>query len=156
MPDKLPEGMNLPVPPGDYVVPLGSARVVREGRDATVVTYGSQVLRALEAAAVLARDDGASIEVIDLRSLIPLDMDTVARSVAKTSRVLVTCEAPRTGSFGATVVTEIVARCFDDLDAPVELVAAADTPVPFSPALEAAHLPTAGKVAAALRRLLAY
>lgn len=156
VPDRLPAGMNLPVPPDDYVVPLGCARVIREGRDATLVTYGSQVFRALEAAALLAREEGVSIEVIDLRSLIPLDIDTIRRSVAKTSRVLVTCEAPRRGSFGATVVTEIVTHCFDDLDAPVGLVAAADTPVPFSPVLEAAHLPTADKVAAALRRLLAY
>lgn len=156
VPDKLPEGMNLPVPADDYIVPFGKARVVREGRDATIVTYGSQLFRALEAASIVAREDGASIEVIDLRSLIPLDIDTIRTSIAKTSRVLVTCEAPRTGSYGATLVTEIIRHSFDDLDAPVSLVAGADTPVPFAPALEAAHLPTVPKVVAGLRALLAY
>ncbi len=156
VPDKLPAGMNLAVPAGDYVVPLGCARVVRAGRDATIVTYGSQIFRALEAASILARDEGASVEVIDLRSLIPLDIEAIRRSVARTSRVLVTCEAPRTGCYGATIVTEIVRHCFDDLDAPVTLVAAADTPVPFAPALEAAHLPTTPKIVEALRSILAH
>jgi 2-oxoisovalerate dehydrogenase E1 component len=155
-PDRLPEALQLPVPVDDYVVPLGSARVVVSGTDLTIVTYGSQLLRALAAAAQVAREDGASIEVIDLRTLIPWDRDTVRRSVEKTNRVMVTCEAPRTGSFGNTLVTEIVQSHFESLDAPVRLVAAADTPVPFAPTLEEAHLPTTAKLVAAIRELLAY
>jgi len=155
-PEKLPQELNLPVPEGDYVVPIGKARVAREGTDLTIVSFGSQTIRALEAAHRLEQEDGASVEVIDLRTLLPLDIDTIAASVAKTSRALVTCEAPRTGSFGTTIVAEIVRRSFGDLDAPVQLVAAADTPVPFAPVLEEAHLPTTAKVVAAARDLLAY
>ena len=102
------------------------------------------------------RKNGASIELLDLRSLVPFDADLVSRSVARTNRALVTCEAPRTGCFGHTIVGEIIKRSFDALDAPVELVAAANTPVPFAPALERAHLPTVEKLVGAMRRLLAY
>lgn len=154
-PERLPEGLNLPVPEEDYVVPIGKARVAREGKDLTIVSFGSQTIRALEAAQQLAQD-GISAEVIDLRTVLPLDIETIAASVKKTNRALVTCEAPRTGSFGTTIVTEIVRASFDDLDAPVQLVAAADTPVPFSTELEEAHLPTTAKVAAAARALLKY
>ena len=86
----------------------------------------------------------------------PYDAERVRRSVEKTSRVLVTCEAPRTGCFGNTIVADIARTRFESLDAPIQLVAAADTPVPFSPVLEAAHLPTTGKLVKALRELLAY
>ncbi len=154
-PERLPEGLNLPVPEEDYVVPIGKARVAREGKDLTIVSFGSQTIRALEAAQQLAKD-GLSAEVIDLRTVLPLDIETIAASVKKTNRVLVTCEAPRTGSFGTTIVTEIVRSSFDDLDAPVQLVAAADTPVPFATELEEAHLPTTAKVVAAARTLAAY
>ena len=154
-PEKLPAELNLPVPDGDYVVPIGKARVVKEGTDLTIVSFGSQTLRAIEAAHVL-EDEGASVEMIDLRTLLPLDIETIADSVKKTSRVLVTCEAPRTGSFGTTIVTEIVRTCFEYLEAPVTLVAAADTPVPFSKVLENEHLPTVEKVVAAGHELLKY
>ena len=154
-PERLPEGLNLPVPDEDYVVPIGKARVAREGKDLTIVSFGSQTIRALEAAQQLAQE-GISAEVIDLRTVLPLDIETIAASVKKTNRALVTCEAPRTGSFGTTIVTEIVRASFADLDAPVQLVAAADTPVPFATELEEAHLPTAAKVAAAARALLKY
>jgi 2-oxoisovalerate dehydrogenase E1 component beta subunit len=155
-PDKLPPELNLPVPEEDYVVPVGRARVVRPGADVSVITYGSQVIRALEAAHRLEREDGVSVEVVDLRTLVPYDTGCVRQSVEKTNRVLVTCEAPRTGCFGNTIVAEIARTCFESLDAPIELVAAADTPVPFSPALEAAHLPTTDKLVSALRGLLGY
>ena len=154
-PEKLPAELNLPVPDGDYVVPIGKARVMKEGTDLTIVSFGSQTLRAIEASHTL-EDEGASVETIDLRTLLPLDIETIADSVRKTSRVLVTCEAPRTGSFGTTIVTEIVRTCFEYLEAPVELVAAADTPVPFSKVLEHEHLPTVEKVVAAAQRLLKY
>jgi 2-oxoisovalerate dehydrogenase E1 component len=155
-PSRLPRALDLPLPEADYVVPIGYARVVREGSDLSVITYGSQVMRAIEAADQIGREDGASIEVIDLRTLVPCDVDSIRRSVRKTSRALVTCEAPRTGCFGNTIVAEIVASSFSFLDAPVKLVAAADTPVPFAPALEEAHLPTTAKLVAAIRELLAY
>ena len=155
-PARLPGELNLPVPGEDYVVPIGAARVVREGSDLTLISYGSQVMRAVAAADQVEREDGASIEIIDLRTLIPYDRDAVRQSVEKTSRALVTCEAPRTGSFGNTIVTDIVRSSFEHLDAPVTLVAAADTPVPFAPGLEAAHLPTAAKLVAAIRELLTY
>ena len=121
----------------------------------TVVTANRDPIRAAEAAMELAKD-GISAEVIDLRTVLPLDIETIAASVKKTNRVLVTCEAPRTGSFGTTIVTEIVRASFDDLDAPVQLVAAANTPVPFATELEEAHLPTTAKVVAAARALLTY
>jgi pyruvate/2-oxoglutarate/acetoin dehydrogenase E1 component len=148
--------MNLAIPDTDYVVPIGAARVARTGSALSVITYGSQVLRALAAADQIAREDGVSVEVIDLRTLVPCDYAAITKSVEKTNRALVTCEAPRTGAFGNTIVTEIVRRSFDDLDAPVLLVAAADTPVPFAPALEEAHLPTTAKLVAAIRQTLAF
>jgi 2-oxoisovalerate dehydrogenase E1 component len=153
-PEKLPEELNLPVPDGDYVVPIGKARVAKAGTDLTLISYGSQMLRAIEAAHRLEDEDGASVEVIDLRTILPLDVETIQASVRKTGRALVTCEAPRTGSFGTTIVTEIIRTCFEYLDAPPQLVAAADTPVPFATVLENAHLPTIDKVVAAGRDLL--
>ncbi len=144
------------MPEEDYVVPIGKARVVHPGRDLSIITYGSQVHRALEAALLLEKEDGVSIEVLDLRSLVPLDREAIETTARKTSKVLVTCEAPRTGCFGATIVTEVIASSFDYLDAPVRLVAAEDTPVPFAPELEKAHLPTTEKLMRELRSLLAY
>lgn len=154
-PDKLPSGLRLSVPDEDYVVPIGKARVAREGKDVSIVTYGSQTVRALEAAAQL-EQRGASAEVIDLRTLVPLDIESIQNSVRQTGRALVTCEAPRTGCFGNTIVTELIRTCFDFLDAPVQLLAAADTPVPFAPALEEAHLPTVAKIVSAVLDLMAY
>jgi 2-oxoisovalerate dehydrogenase E1 component len=156
VPDKLPHELNQPVPGADYTVPIGKARILREGTDLTIVSYGSQVFRALEAATIVEKEDGASLEILDLRTIVPHDRAAVAESVRKTGRALVTCEAPRTGSFGNTIVTEIVRDCFDYLDAPVSLVAAADTPVPFAPGLEVAHLPTVAKLVVAIRSLLTY
>ncbi len=155
-PDRLHPALRLPVPDEDYVVPIGKARVVLEGSDVTLVAYGSQVHRALAAVEQLAREDGVSVELVDLRTLVPYDRECVRASVRKTSRAVVTCEAPRTGAFGNTLVTDIIHDSFDYLDAPVRLVAAADTPVPFAPSLEKAHLPTTAKLVAAIREVLAY
>ncbi len=155
-PDLLPKHLNLPLPTEDYVVPLGKARIVKTGQDLSVITYGSQVHRALEAALIVEKETGVSIEVLDLRSLVPFDREAIESTAKKTSKVLVTCEAPRTGCFGATIVTEVIRSSFDFLDAPVRLVAAEDTPVPFAPSLEKAHLPTTDKIVLALRDLLAY
>ena len=139
------------VPDGHYTVPLGKAAIRREGAEVTVLAYGTMVFVA-EAAA---QETGIDAEVIDLRTLVPCDYQTVMKSIEKTNRALVTCEAPRTGCFGNTIVADIARTCFESLDAPIQLVAAADTPVPFSPVLEAAHLPTTGKLVKALRELLA-
>jgi 2-oxoisovalerate dehydrogenase E1 component len=155
-PETLPPPLDLPLPEHDYIVPIGKARVVTEGTDVSIISYGSQVPRALEAAERLEREDRVSVELVDLRTIVPYDRATVQRSIRKTSRVLVTCEAPRTGCFGNTIVADIVRDDFDYLDAPVALVAAADTPVPFAPALEAEHLPTTDNLISALRQLLAY
>ncbi len=155
-PASLPRELDLPVPEEDYVVPIGKARVVRAGTDLSIISYGSQVHRALEAALQLEKEDGVSVEVIDLRSLVPFDKEAIRETTKKTNKVLVTCEAPRTGCFGNTIVSEIIESCFDELDAPVRLLAGEDTPVPFAPNLEKAHLPTTDKILVIARELLAY
>ena len=141
-----------PVPAGHYTVPLGKARVVREGSDATVVTYGVGVVWAAQAAEILAAE-GFSIEVVDLRTLLPWDFETVAASVRKTSKALVLHEAPVTGGFGAELAATLAQLCFQDLDAPVERLGGLDTPVPFSKALEELFMPRA-RLQDALRRLV--
>lgn len=143
------------VPEGEYVVPLGKARVVREGRNATVICYGSAVHFALEAAEALEKE-GASVEVVDIRTLVPFDEETVLASVRKTNRALIAHEASLTGGFGGEIAARIAEKTFDSLDAPILRVAAYDSPTPFAPTLEKAVLPNAGKVAAALRKLLEY
>lgn len=143
------------VPEGDYVVPLGKAAVVRSGTDATVVAYGSAVHMALEAAEHMAAD-GVSIEVVDLRCLVPFDEDTVIASVQKTGRVVIAHEAVLTGGFGGEVAARIAHRCFQWLDAPIVRVAAYDAPTPFAPTLERAVLPSAEKIASALREVLEF
>ncbi len=142
------------VPADHYTLPLGEARVVREGRDATVVTYGVGVHWALEAAGELTRE-GRELEVVDLRSLLPWDEETVVRSVRKTARALVLHEAPITGGFGGEVAATIGQRAFEFLDAPVARLGALDAPVPFAKSLEAVFSPKA-RLIPALRELLAY
>jgi 2-oxoisovalerate dehydrogenase E1 component len=142
------------VPSGWYALPLGQARVVRAGTDATVVTYSVGVSWALDAAERLAAE-GRSIEVIDLRTLLPWDRETVLASVRKTGRVLVLHEAPVTGGFGGELAAAIGHDAFEWLDAPVARLGALDTPVPFSKALEEVFSPR-GRLVPALRELLAY
>ncbi|PYQ45430.1 MAG: dehydrogenase [Acidobacteria bacterium] len=142
------------VPSGWYTLPLGQARVAREGTDATIVTYSVGVSWALDAAERLA-EDGRKIEVIDLRTLLPWDRETVLRSVRKTGRALVLHEAPTTGGFGGEVAAVIGSEAFDALDAPVSRLGALDMPVPFSKALEEVFSPRA-RLLPALRALLAY
>jgi 2-oxoisovalerate dehydrogenase E1 component beta subunit len=144
------------VPDGEYVLPIGVADVKREGVDATLVTYGLTVHYALQAAEELV-GEGVQVEVVDLRTVRPLDMDTVLASVRKTSRALVVHEDNITGGIGAEVSARIVEGAFGDLDAPVMRCAGPDVPaMPFAPTLEAKFMPTADKIAAALRDLLAY
>ncbi|HWR51431.1 MAG TPA: alpha-ketoacid dehydrogenase subunit beta [Bryobacteraceae bacterium] len=143
------------LPEGDYTVPIGKARVFREGVDLSVITYGAMVYAAAEAAETLAAE-GISMEIVDLRTLLPLDEEAVLASVRKTSRAMLLHEDTLTGGIGGELAARIAERAFDYLDAPVVRVAAPDTPVPFSPPLEAAFLPNAAKVAEAARRLCAY
>jgi 2-oxoisovalerate dehydrogenase E1 component len=142
-----------PVPEGAYTLPIGKARIAREGTDATVVTYGVGVPWA-EAAAAALEGEGFSVEVIDLRTLLPWDVETVTASVRKTSKVLVLHEAPVSGGFGAEVAATVSNLCFADLDAPVERLGALDTPVPFSKGIEEIFMPKA-RLLPALRELLA-
>jgi 2-oxoisovalerate dehydrogenase E1 component len=143
-----------PVPEGHYTLPLGQARVARAGRDATIVTYGVGVRWALAAAEAFG-GDGVEIEVVDLRSLMPWDVETVVQSVRRTSRCLVLHEAPLTGGFGGEVAAVVGREAFEWLDAPVARLGALDTPIPFAPTLEALHSPK-GRLMPALRDLLAY
>lgn len=154
-PHQLPEELNLPVPEEDYIVPIGKARVIKTGKSMTVISYGSQLFRVLEAVHFIEKEDpNISIEVIDLRSIKPYDKECIQKSVEKTNRVLVTCEAQKTHCFGTEIVTYLTENVFYSLDAPVALVAALDTPVPFSPSLERVHLPITEKLIEAIRGLL--
>ncbi len=141
--------------PDGFAVPFGKARVRREGTDLTIVAYGTVVHFALEAAETLAKE-GTSVEVIDLRSLVPLDLETVLRSVRKTSRVLVAHEDKVHGGFGGELAAQIQAEAFLDLDAPVARVGSTFTPVGFNRILERAILPDADKVLQAARGVLAF
>ena len=141
------------VPEEDYVLPLGVADIKRPGGDLTIVSWGPAVLDALKAAETLA-GEGVEAEVVDLRSLVPLDMDTVLRSVAKTGRCLVVSQAVHMGSFTGEVASTIMERAFDELDAPVVRVGAKNGIAPQSHILEAAFLPNAGDILAAARRIL--
>jgi 2-oxoisovalerate dehydrogenase E1 component beta subunit len=143
------------VPDGDYVVPIGVADVKRAGEDISVVTYGAMVQESLLAAQQLA-EEGVDVEVVDLRSLKPLDRETVLTSARKTGKVAVVHEACRTGGVGGELAALIFEEAFEWLDAPLVRVAAPDTPVPYSPPLEDAFRPDAGKILAALRELAAY
>jgi pyruvate/2-oxoglutarate/acetoin dehydrogenase E1 component len=140
------------VPEGTYETPF-TARIAREGTDLTVITYGAMVHTALEATEDL---DGASVEVLDLRTLCPLDEDAILASVRKTSKVVVLHEATRSCGVGAEVAALIGERCFEDLDGPIVRVTAPDTPIPFSPPLERAILPQSSDIQEACRELLAY
>ncbi|MCX7929675.1 MAG: alpha-ketoacid dehydrogenase subunit beta [Chlorobi bacterium] len=143
------------VPEGEYVVPLGRARIVRSGNDATVVGYGSAVHMALEAAEQFAAR-GVSVEVLDIRTLVPFDEETVFTSVRKTGRVIIAHEAVLTGGFGGEVAARIAQNCFEWLDAPIIRVTAFDSPTPFAPTLEQAALPNAQSIASALESILKY
>ena len=143
------------VPEGDHVVPIGKARVVRTGKDVTILTYAAMLHVALEAAEGAAKD-GIDVEVVDLRTLLPLDEDAILASAAKTGKVMVLHEATRTGGPGGEIAALVAERAFESLDAPVMRVAPPDTPVPYSPPLEEFFLPNAEKVGQAIRALADY
>ena len=143
------------VPSGEVLTPLGKAAVVRPGNHVTVVAYGSQVHQALAAAEILA-GDGIEIEVIDLRSLKPLDFTTVLESVSHTGKVVVVHAANRMAGVGAEVAAVIAEEAFGWLDGPIVRLGGLDVPIPFSPPLEDAYRPDAGKIVEAVRKLGAY
>jgi pyruvate/2-oxoglutarate/acetoin dehydrogenase E1 component len=136
-------------------VPIGKARVFREGKDLSIVTYGAMLYVAQEAAETLERE-GVSAEIVDLRTVLPIDEETVLASVKKTSRAMLLHEATMTGGVGAEIAARIAERAFEYLDAPVARVTAPDTPVPFSTTLEEAFLPNAAKVLEKARWLCGY
>ncbi len=141
------------VPDERYTTPIGKARLARAGDDVTIVTWGAMVYTAEQAADQL---DDLSVEIIDLRTILPWDREAVLKSVRKTSKVIVLHEDTHTGGFGAEISATIAEQAFEDLDAPPRRVTAPDTPVPFAPALEAAFLPQVSDVVAALREVAEY
>jgi 2-oxoisovalerate dehydrogenase E1 component beta subunit len=143
------------LPGDDFTVPIGKARVVQEGTDVTIYTYGWMVEQSTEASDKLA-EEGVSVEIVDLRTLLPLDKETILASIEKTSKALIVHEDTRTLGVGAEVAAILAEEAFDLLDGPIVRVTAPDTPVPFSPPLEKAFLPDADKILAAARKLAAY
>ncbi|MFB0502207.1 MAG: pyruvate dehydrogenase complex E1 component subunit beta [Candidatus Bathyarchaeia archaeon] len=141
------------VPEEEYTVPLGLADVKREGADVTIVAYSRMVLSALEAAEELV-EEGIEAEVVDPRTLKPLDIDTIASSVKKTSKAVVVHEGYRTCGVGAEVSAQIAEKCFDYLDAPIKRVAGADVPIPMSPVLEGAAIPSKEKIIEAVKQIV--
>lgn len=143
------------LPEGDWIVPIGKARVAREGDDLSVITFGACVHHALEAADELEKE-GVTMEVVDLRTLLPLDRDAIHATARKTNRVIVYHEAQRTGGIGAEIAAILAEECFAWLDAPVMRVTAPDSPVPYAPPLEAAFLPGKDALLTAARRIAAF
>ena len=145
----------LPDVEADYTIPLGKADIKRKGEDVTIITYGRMVQRCLEVAENFAATALADIEVVDLRSLIPLDRECMVQSAQKTGRVIVVHEACQTGGFGGELVSSIVdSEAFHYLDAPIKRVCGLDVPVPYNPNLEAQVVPTVGRISAAVREVL--
>jgi pyruvate dehydrogenase E1 component beta subunit len=146
-------GFEGEVPEGSYAIPFGEANVVREGRDATIVTYGLMVHRALDAATALAKD-GVEVEVVDLRTLSPLDLDTVLESVEKTGHLVCVDEAHPRCSIACDISAQVAQQAFGALRGPIEMVTAPHTPVPFSPALEDIYIPGAAQIVVAVKRTM--
>jgi pyruvate/2-oxoglutarate/acetoin dehydrogenase E1 component len=141
------------VPPGEYTVPLGKAAIPREGSDVTVVATGMMVHKALEAAAQLEKE-GVAVEVIDLRTLLPLDEETIIQSVSKTGKLLIVHEACRTGGMAGEIAAVVAKEAFGYLDAPIERITAPDTPVPFSAPLEKFFIPQTPEIVGRIRKMV--
>ena len=140
----------------EVLVPIGRARTHRPGTDLTIVTYGAMVFRSEEAAARIAAEDGAEVEIIDLRTLRPLDTAAIVDSVRRTGRLLIVHEAPGFGGFAGEITAQVCEEAFEWLDAPIRRVTAIDTPVPYAPTLEDYYLPGEEDIVSAARWLLAY
>jgi 2-oxoisovalerate dehydrogenase E1 component beta subunit len=143
------------LPEGEIVVPIGKARLARPGRDLTIVSYAAMLQVALEAAEKAA-GDGIDVEVLDLRTLLPLDEEAILESARRTGKVIVLHEATRTGGPGGEVAALIAEQAFEWLEAPIVRLTPPDTPVPYAPALEEAFLPNAKALGDAIRALHAY
>jgi pyruvate/2-oxoglutarate/acetoin dehydrogenase E1 component len=141
------------VPEEPYAIPFGEANIVREGKDATIVTYGLTVHRSVDAAEILAKE-GISVEVIDLRTISPIDMDTILESVQSTGRLICVDEAHPRCSIAADIAANVAQDAFKYLKAPIQMVTSPHAPVPFSPVLEDIFVPTAEKIAAAVRKTI--
>lgn len=137
------------------MIPIGKAKIVEEGNDISVITYGAMVHTALDASRQL-EESGISLEIVDLRTLMPMDKETVFNSVKKTNRVIVLYEATRSGGVGSDVSAIIAEEVFDYLDSPILRVSALDTPVPYSPPMEEYYLPQVEDVVRAAKKLIAY
>ncbi len=144
------------LPYEDYIVEIGKARVAREGNDLSIITFGAMVLHALDTAEELDKSDGLSVEVIDLRSLAPLDKEAILATVKKTNRVMILHEASVTGGIGGELSAIIAEEAFEWLDAPVIRVASIDSPVPFAPQMEDYYQPSLSEIIETARRLAAY
>lgn len=151
--NKLSLALEGPVPEGAYEVPIGKANVIREGKNLTLIAFSRMVHEALQAADQL-KEHGIDAEVIDLRSLQPLDTDTIVASVKKTHRAMIVHEAVRFGGFGGELAAQIQELAFDYLDAPIGRVGAPFAPVPYSPSLEQSYMPNAKRIVAETRRLI--
>lgn len=149
---KLLYGASGEVPTGRYTVPFGQAKVIRSGKDVTLISYSYMVHKCLAVAESMAPE--VSVEVVDLRSLKPLDVETIVKSAAKTGRAILVQEAPAACSVSAEVSAVLAEHCFESLRAPVIRVTAADTPIPFSPLLERAVLPSESQIVDAMQRIL--
>lgn len=152
---RMPE-LREELPEEDFIVPLGKAIVRRQGEDMTMLTYGAMVYQCLKAAQVLEEEDDLEAEIVDLRSLTPLDRDAITDSVKHTNKVLIVHEDTLTGGIGAELAAILAEDLFEYLDGPITRVAAPDAPFPYAPNLEAAYLPNTEKIISAARRLAAY
>jgi 2-oxoisovalerate dehydrogenase E1 component beta subunit len=144
------------LPAEDYIVEIGKARTAREGKDLSIITFGAQVLNALDAAEILEKEDGLQVEVIDLRTLAPMDKEAILNTVKKTNRAMVLHEASLTGGIGGEIAAIIAEEAFEWLDAPVIRIASIDAPVPFAPQMEDYFLPSVKEIVDSARRLALY
>jgi pyruvate/2-oxoglutarate/acetoin dehydrogenase E1 component len=144
------------LPEEDYIVEIGKARTARKGEDLSIITFGAQVLNALDAAEILEKENDLSVEVIDLRTLSPLDKEAILATVKKTNRVMILHEASLTGGIGGEISAIIAEEAFEWLDAPPIRVASIDSPVPFAPTMEDYYLPQVTEIIEAARRLAKY
>jgi 2-oxoisovalerate dehydrogenase E1 component beta subunit len=144
------------VPEQEYLVPIGKARVLREGKDVSFIAYGSMVYYGMQAAEEIAKEEGIDVEIVDLRSLVPLDEEAILESVAKTNRAVVCHEDTKTGGFGGEIAARIAEAAFEHLDAPVRRLASIDTPVPYSPYLEDAFMPQPADIKRVIKETVEY
>jgi 2-oxoisovalerate dehydrogenase E1 component len=145
-----------PEPGDDYLIPFGKAKIVKEGDDITVVSYGVSMWDSVLAAKKLEEEFGYSVEVIDIRTIIPLDEETIFRSVKKTNKVIVIHEDTFTAGFGAEIAARIADNCFQYLDGPVKRIAAKDTHIPYAPILESEVLPSRQQIYSGIKDLIEY